>query len=916
MAPEKEHLYDPVVPIPTYDEAVAGTSRSAFEAEWTPVDHADHHDEAEGHSLLTSRPATSSASSSSARRPDGYRPPTVETDDEDDLCGSLSDSDADSEAAEVRREMQEMEIVDADADADHRSRNLSSIWGKRIGFALSLPQWRWRWRWRLPRMRIRLGEDRGGGRGGGAGAAEETPRRSWWPAMSLPSINGTGSLIIFGRMLAVVLLVGFLYLLFLSDLFANMARRMGSQMFDPESVRVHVQSMVDPSRIREKMEQLTGYAHVAGTAGDYTLATGIKNDFIEYGLEGVKVDKYYVYLNYPTAAGRAVEILGPDGKPTWSAAVEEPNVGSQTTGNQTLAFHAHSKSGDAKGPLIYANYGSREDFKMLLDKGIDTKGAIALVRQGGPYGDVGSKVKAAELAGFAGCITYTDPADDGFVKGRTAPDGRWLPGDAVQRGSASLTSMILGDPLTPGWESENNLPRLTPDKSPALVNIPSLPLSWKDAQPLLQHIKGYGQPTPKEWVGGVPDVGEWWIGNLSSPVVHLKNEQEELQEKAIWNVYGRIVGMEQSYKSIIIGNHRDSLTFGATGPHSGTAVMLEVVRIFGDLVARGWRPLRTIQFMSWDAGEYNLIGSTEYVEKHIDSLREDAFAYINLDTAVTGDTFHAAGSPVFRKLVLQILNRVSDPYQNTTLRDLFDRRGGQMEGLGAGSDYAAFQAIAGTSSLDLRFEGGGHPHGSNYDTFEWMNTVGDPGFVYHTLLGQVVSLLVVELADRPIVPFDMTSYADALRGYVDELEEWARGKKKGGGRKLNVAALRAAANDAASAVRRFNRWEMSWENSVVAANRWESAGLGKRRGEYNNRMAKFETDLLDLEAGGGIPNRTQFKHVVFGPQLWSPRDVSLFPAVRDAVLAGDWDLADKTVEKVARIIAAAARALVEEGKEE
>ena len=71
-----------------------------------------------------------------------------------------------------------------------------------------------------------------------------------------------------------------------------------------------------------------------------------------------------------------------------------------------------------------------------------------------------------------------------------------------------------------------------------------------------------------------------------------------------------IRGMEQPERKVIIGNHRDSWCFGAGTPNSGTAVMLEVARVFGEMMGYGWRPLRTIVFASWDAGEYNRIGST------------------------------------------------------------------------------------------------------------------------------------------------------------------------------------------------------------------------------------------------------------------------------------------------------------------
>ena len=42
----------------------------------------------------------------------------------------------------------------------------------------------------------------------------------------------------------------------------------------------------------------------------------------------------------------------------------------------------------------------------------------------------------------------------------------------------------------------------------------------------------------------------------------------------------------------------DAWCFGAADPNGGTAVLLEVIRIFGDLQSVGWKPLRTIEFAS------------------------------------------------------------------------------------------------------------------------------------------------------------------------------------------------------------------------------------------------------------------------------------------------------------------------------
>jgi len=229
-------------------------------------------------------------------------------------------------------------------------------------------------------------------------------------------------------------------------------------------------------------------------------------------------------------------------------------------------------------------------------------------------------------------------------------------------------------------------------------------------------------------------------------------------------------------------------------------------------------------------------------------LQADALAYINLDTAISGDNFHAAGSPVFRKLLLQVLKRVGDPHANATLRDLWDRRGGELEGLGAGSDYVAFQDMAGTSSIDLHFDGPPFPYHSSYDNFGWMERVGDPDFVYHNLLTQVLGLLLIELADRPVMPFDMTAYAVSIRKWVAELASWAVSRNT----PLDLDVLKSAANTLGEAVVEFEKWEVTWENKVLASSDWEPLGLGRQREEYNTRMGRFESDLLDLEIGGGV----------------------------------------------------------------
>ncbi|KAI9792782.1 MAG: hypothetical protein M1816_001514 [Peltula sp. TS41687] len=589
----------------------------------------------------------------------------------------------------------------------------------------------------------------------------------------------------------------------------------------------------------------------------------------------------------------------------WEARLEEDPV--YTDGDpskaQTLVFHGHSRAGNVTGPLVYANYGSREDFESLQQRGVNLTGAIALVKYYGTQGDRALKVKAAELAGAVGCLIYSDPNEDGFKKGEVWPEGRWRPKDSVQRGAVSLMSWIVGDVLTPGFASTPDAARISKDKNPGLVNIPSLPLAWRDAQPLLQSLKGHGIQVDQDWIGGVPDIGEWWSGNQSSPIIHLMNEQDEEEKQPIWNVLGRISGSEQPEKSVIVGNHRDAWCFGAADPGSGTAVMLEVVHIFSELRRLGWQPLRTIQFASWDGEEYNLIGSTEWVEDNVEDLRRNGIGYINLDMAVSGTEFKASASPLFKQALLRVLDRTVDPATNHTLRSIWDQSRSKLKGLGAGSDFVAFQDIAGTSSIDLGFEGPGFEYHSCYDTFEWMENFGDPGFQYHKVMAQVMALLILELADRPILPYDLITYASAVRGYISDLEEYASKKAKNNpDAKLNLDRLRETATQFMHDAHEFHNFENIWTEKVSPLGGVETAVMAVLRISHNERMADFETHLLDLSEGGGVPGREQFKHMLFAPQAWSGYDEAYFPGVRDALDEGNWTLAQQQADKVAEIL--------------
>lgn len=847
--PEKAPFYDPIPP--TYDEALASGSRGWVPPTRDPVDERGA-TETESQSLLR-QPGDGSGGPGSSRRPHGHRADGSGSGSDDDDSDWGSDSDA-SETDRIRREIEEMDIEEPD-------RSLSSTWRKRLRLPLSLPSWQWSWRPSLPRFRIQLPSNPAPSNDDTTNAAanqdgnENTTQST--SAIRLPKVNSMVLVLLVARILAIFIILGFFWFLFTSGLFSGLTSPLTSGMrFNAEDVRNFVQGRVEPLRMRSSVDLYSTYAHIAGTKGDDASAKNVYAMFKKAHLDEVVYGEYEVYVNYPREGGRTVQILGDNGDDAiWTAELDEEERHKESAGHQTYAFHSYSKHGEVKGPLVYANYGSKDDYQLLKDKGVDTNGAIALVRYYGTEPDAGLKVKLAEKAGFAGCLIYSDPADIGFSKGEVAPNGRYLPKDGVQRASVALKNFVMGDPLTPGWGSIEGQPRMKIEQAPGLNQIPSLPLAWRDAQVLLQHIKGHGQVVEDKWKGDVPEVDEWWTGNSSSPVVRLKNHQDEIEKQKIWNVYGQIEGMEQNSKAIILGNHRDSLTFGATAPHTGTAIMVELARIFGDLVDRGWRPLRTIQFMSWDASEYNMVGSTEYVESHVDALRDDAYAYINLDDAVSGTNLVAGGSPVFQKSLLHAMGRVLDPKSNETLRTLWERDEKKIEDLGGkAGDYTPFQEIAGTSSLHLSFAGEPFPHRSSYDNFDLVEQVIDPEFVYHQAMAEVVGLLILDLADRAVMPFDMLEYSNRLIDWADSLSIWG-GSMAGDhaeGLSASFAELSNAAKLIKSNAEQFANWEATWEQAVMSSGRWESNEFGAARLLYNDKMSQFESALLDLEVGGGV----------------------------------------------------------------
>lgn len=661
-------------------------------------------------------------------------------------------------------------------------------------------------------------------------------------------------------------------------------------------------------------------------------------------------------MNYPKDGGRSVSITAPEAL-KWTANLEEDDVnqsdGLEGKRHQSGVFHGLSKSGTVSGPLLYANYGTRKDFRVLKDRHIDVNGTIVLMRQYGPQPDPALKVRAAAEAGAIGCLIYSDPAEDGSGRGPTGQEGQWRSTDSVQRGAVSLWQNVLGDVLTPGLASTPDAKRQSPGDSPALPKIPSLPLSARSGEALMKALRDKGDSVPEDWKGRLPVEGYYFGSKDTSPNVELKNEQDVIQKQTIRNIIGRIHGTEALASPdapvMYIGNHRDAWCFGGVDPSSGTAVFMELVRVFGHLLKNGWRPRRSIVFASWDGADYNLAGSTEHVESRLTQLRQHAIAYLNVDRGVYGQDFRASGSASLVKALVTALDHVPDPGNNeTTLLQKWDTIHGHVTPPSGRGDYVPFQSMAGTSSLDLGFVsaldatgakngygGPAFPAQSCHDTMKWVDRFGDPDMAYHNALVKVMALLIHDISDSAMTPLDLRTYASTLANYVGGLSDILKDRSEV---QAAMESLKSATDEMKVNIDLFSRWDDNWAamQAVSSANGFgETRDLAVQRLERNNRRMQFESRMLDVpddeghpggvfdnkrdekrpKRPGGIPGREQFKHVLYGPREWGlegdeDERAAVFPGIRDAIDRGDWDSVKKQIEIAADVIKHAAEMLI------
>lgn len=619
---------------------------------------------------------------------------------------------------------------------------------------------------------------------------------------------------------------------------------------------------------------LTGRPHLAGTEGAAATARWLADELERLGFE-VEVDRYEPWLPQPVDA--AVEVLGPSPR---SLTLREPLPATAPPGlapdaPELTHWHAYSGDGVATGEVVYANRGLADDYAALDALGVDVRGRIVLARLGGAFRGV--KAREAERRGAIGLLLFPDPAGDGWAAGDTLPLGPYRPARSIQRGTMMYMWRYTGDPLTPGvpalpdssgegghsGAASRDGPAGAAASPPAnLPAIPVVPIASPDAGLLLRALAG---PEAPESFRGALDAS---YSPGPGPLRVRMEVQQTYARRVVRDVIARLPGTTAG--EVVLGNHFDAWILGGVDPHSGTVAMLEIARGLAALAGTGWRPRRGLTLAFWDAEEFGVVGSTEWVEDHIEELRSRAVAYFNVDVFTAG-ALDVQGSPALTGLVVSAAEAVPDPVTGRSLAAHWGERFAdsvpRLGDIGAGSDWTAFLHHAGIPSLQWTMNGRGTyaVYHSVLDDFAYLSRWADSAFVHTPAFAGAMGVAALRLADADALPFRYTDYAARMAEHLEALE----------------ASRSVALTPERIALETLGRTAAAVEERQRdALERGDAATLAA----IDRALRRVEQAFLDP---GGLPGRPWYRHVLTAPGAGTGYAALPLPALAEALEAGE-----------------------------
>jgi N-acetylated-alpha-linked acidic dipeptidase len=644
----------------------------------------------------------------------------------------------------------------------------------------------------------------------------------------------------------------------------------------------------DSARIGALARALADRPHIAGTPAQARTRDLVIDALKGFGLE-TEVREYEVWLPHTVEYG--VWRIAPTPKKLDLREGSTPSDPTTVAHPEYPTVNGYSGTGDATGEVVYVNYGLIEDYAQLDSLGVSVRGKIAIARYGRSFR--GIKAREAEKRGASALLMYSDPADDGYVRGDVYPEGPYRNERGVQRGSVMNGA---GDPSTPGYPSKAGAPRIPLDRMP-VPRIPVLPLSYGNAVELLRDVRG--KDIPQSWQGGLAFRYHAGPGPVRARVL-VKSDTATAAIKKIWNTFGIIRGTEFPDEVIVIGAHRDAWSPGAVDNVSGTTSVVESARAVAEQMKTGWRPKRTLLFATWDAEEWGLVGSSEYVEDDSLRLTRGGVAYLNQDVSASGPFFGGGGSPTLRGVLRDVARQVPDPSGDGSVYEVWRRRSGVAAGEepamgdpGGGSDFAGFYNHLGIPHSDWGFGGGNGIYHSNYDTWTFMERFGDPGYRYHAAAARISTAMMMRLANAEILPYDYVEFARTMRRYLAPID-----------RNLSAKGWAGSSAPLAQAIDRMERAALAFEGTRDAA---LTASIPAARQQATNAaLLRVERAMTRPE---GLRSRPWYRNLIYVADVDNGYSNMVFPSVNEAIRYGDAALFERELSDLAQRFDAATAAI-------
>ncbi|XP_010607808.1 transferrin receptor protein 2 isoform X2 [Fukomys damarensis] len=589
--------------------------------------------------------------------------------------------------------------------------------------------------------------------------------------------------------------------------------------------------LLGEERLEEAIRQTSFRERMAGSAGMASLAQDTLALMSRQKLDHVWADTHYVGLQFPDRAHpNALHWVDEDGMVGEQLPLEDPD-----------AYCPYSATGNVTGKLVYAHYGRPEDLQELRARGVELAGCLLLVRVG--MTSFAQKVATAQHAGALGVLLYPDPAD--------FSQDPHKPGLSSQQAVFGHVHLGTGDPYTPGFPSFNQT-QFPPVASSGLPSIPAQPISADIASHLLRTLKG--PVAPQEWQGHL-SASLYRLG--PGPGLHLAVNNHRTSTP-ISNIFGCIEGFAEPDHYVVIGAQRDAWGPGAAKSAVGTAILLELVQTFSSMVSNGFRPRRSLLFISWDGGDFGSVGSTEWLEGYLSVLHLKAVVYVSLDNAVLGDDkFHAKTSPLLINLIESILKQVDSPnHSGQTLYEqvVFTNPSWEAEviqPLPMDSSAYSFTAFAGVPAVEFSFLEDGQEYPflhTKEDTYENLHRMlrGRLPAVAQAV-AQLAGQLLIRLSHDHLLPLDFGRYGDVVLRHIGHLNEYSGDLKARG---LTLQWVYSARGDYIRAAEKLRKEIYSSEESDERLMRM-----------YNVRIMRVEFYFLSQYVS---PADSPFRHIFLG----------------------------------------------------